>query len=337
MEIDFVITWVDGSDPAWLAEKAIAKGLPVADKNGVSTLAVSANRYRDWDNLRYWFRGVEKNTPWVRKIFFVTWGHVPQWLNLDHPKLQVIRHEDYLPKEALPTFSSASILSYIHKIPGLSEHFVVINDDMFLMSPMVPEDLFVNGLPCDQLIFDTISTNGNGDIFCHMLMNNLDIINRHFNKRDILRGQFRKVFFSGYGLTAIKSLLLLPWKTITGFHNHHLIQPYLKSCFEEVVRKEPEAFRKTAFNKFRTKDDVSEWVVRYWQLASGKFHPRRGSLGTYMEITNDCDPVAELIRKGKAKTICINDSDPNIDFEFCRDKINEAFQERFPEKSQFER
>ena len=58
---------------------------------------------------------------------------------------------------------------------------------------------------------------------------------------------------------------------------------------------------------------------------------------TYVEITNDCEGVARLIRESKAKCICINDSDPNIDFETCRDKINEAFQERFPVKSQFER
>lgn len=333
MDIDFVITWVDGSDPKWLAEKAMAKGLPV-DEN---SLAISANRYRDWDNLHYWFRGIEKNTPWVHKIYFVTWGHVPAWLNVDHPKIQVVRHEDYMPMDALPTFSSASILSVIHKIPGLSEHFVVINDDMFLLSPTMPEDLFVNGLPCDQLIFDTISANGTGDIFSHMMLNNLDIINRHFNKQEILRRQFRNIFFSGYGFMASKSLLLLPWKTITGFYNHHLIQPYLKSSFEEVERLEPELFRKTTYNKFRTKDDITEWVVRYWQLASGKYYPRRKSLGVYMEITNDIGPVTELIRNGKAKCICINDSDPNIDFEICRDEINKAFQDRFPLKSQFER
>ena len=50
-KIDFVIAWVDGSDPAWQAEKAQYRGGPVAD--------ASAVRYREWDTLRYWFRGVE--------------------------------------------------------------------------------------------------------------------------------------------------------------------------------------------------------------------------------------------------------------------------------------
>ena len=45
------------------------------------------NRYRDWNNLRYWFRGVEKFAPWVRKIHFVTWGHIPDWLDTTNPKI----------------------------------------------------------------------------------------------------------------------------------------------------------------------------------------------------------------------------------------------------------
>ena len=63
--IDFVITWVDGSSLEWQKEKA------KYDKNPL-TLANSSLRYRDWDQLKYWFRGVEKYAPWVNKIYFVT-------------------------------------------------------------------------------------------------------------------------------------------------------------------------------------------------------------------------------------------------------------------------
>lgn len=81
--IDFVITWVDGGDAAWQAEKnRYGKEMYPA---GASALRRAENddsdeRYRDWDNLKYWFRGVEKYAPWVRKIHFVTWGHLPEWL-----------------------------------------------------------------------------------------------------------------------------------------------------------------------------------------------------------------------------------------------------------------
>ena len=79
-DIDFVITWVDGNDPLWLKEYRKYKG--IEDEEFVF-------RYRDWDFLRYWFRGVEENAPWVRKIHFVTWGHIPSWLDTSNPKINI--------------------------------------------------------------------------------------------------------------------------------------------------------------------------------------------------------------------------------------------------------
>ena len=109
-KVDFVILWVDGNDPEWQASKAKY----TADKGQDA----SANRYREWENLKYWFRGVEKFAPWVNNVYFVTCGHYPEWLNLEHPKLRFVRHEDFIPKECLPTFSSRPIdmnpVSYTH-------------------------------------------------------------------------------------------------------------------------------------------------------------------------------------------------------------------------------
>ncbi len=91
MKIDFVIIWVDGSDVEWKKERA------VYDKSIKDDADNGDHRYRDWNNLKYWFRGVEKFAPWVRKIHFITWGHLPKWLDISHPKLHLVRHEDYIP------------------------------------------------------------------------------------------------------------------------------------------------------------------------------------------------------------------------------------------------
>ena len=80
--------WVDGSDPAWLDEKKKYTPTEEADDRD--------ERYRDWNLLKYWFRGVEKYAPWVRKIHFVTWGHVPSWLDTDNDKLHIVKHEDFI-------------------------------------------------------------------------------------------------------------------------------------------------------------------------------------------------------------------------------------------------
>ncbi|MFQ7768319.1 MAG: hypothetical protein ACLRIL_08645 [Fusicatenibacter saccharivorans] len=93
----------------------------------------STSRYRDWDILKYWFRGVEKFAPWVNQIHFVTYGHVPDWLNEKHSKLHIVKHEDFIPQEFRPTFSSHPIEWNFHRIEWLTENFVYFNDDMFLI------------------------------------------------------------------------------------------------------------------------------------------------------------------------------------------------------------
>src|SRR5699024_690064 len=139
--IDFVICWVDGGDPDWLKEK---KRYSHDNNNDDRDI-----RYREWGIIKYWFRGVEKFAPWVNKIHFVTWGHTPSWLNVKHPKLNIVKHEDYIPSKYLPTFSSRPIELNLHRIKGLSEQFVFFNDDMFLLKPVKKEDFFKNGLPRD--------------------------------------------------------------------------------------------------------------------------------------------------------------------------------------------
>lgn len=70
--IDFVITWVDGSDPLWFRQKQNAK-----KKQGVSVdIDDRIERYRDWEILKYLFRSIENFAPWVNNVYFVTCGHL---------------------------------------------------------------------------------------------------------------------------------------------------------------------------------------------------------------------------------------------------------------------
>lgn len=105
--------------------------------------AKSANndaRFRDYDTFKYWFRAIEKNATWVNRIYLVTCGHLPKWLNVQHPKLTVVKHSDFIPEAYLPTFSSDTIALNLHRIKGLSENFVYFNDDMFLINPTKSTD-----------------------------------------------------------------------------------------------------------------------------------------------------------------------------------------------------
>ena len=128
-KIDFVVPWVDSSDPAWIEQyNHYRPEKPITDRG----------RFRNWDIFRYWFRAVEQYAPWVNKVYLVTNGTFPEWVNAECPKLVLVRHEDYIPEKFLPTFSSHTIELNMDKIPGLSEHFVYFNDDMYINAPPLP-------------------------------------------------------------------------------------------------------------------------------------------------------------------------------------------------------
>ena len=206
-KIDFVLIWVDGGDEAWRKEKNKYAGLPDDTINGEI-------RFRDWDNLKYWFRGVEKFAPWVNNVYFVTCGHYPKWLNLDCPKLKFIKHSDYIPEKYLPTFSSHTIELNLHRIEGLSEKFVYFNDDTFLTKKVTPEDFFKNDLPLRKV--DEVILPGEDDFMSYVQMTNSIVIKSHFDKHEVIKKNFSKFFSLKNGLKpTIRKICLVPFKNFS--------------------------------------------------------------------------------------------------------------------------
>ena len=211
--IDFVIPWVDGEDPAWRRQFLAVRRAEGADASEI--------RFRDWRNLRYWFRGVERLAPWVRRIHFITWGHLPAWLNTSNPRLHVVDHADYIPSAYLPTFNSNTIELNIARIEGLAERFVLFNDDTFLLRPVRPGDFFRRGLPCDMARLSVVQPSSVG----HIVYNDLELINAAHRKGAVLRRWPGKWFSPRYGVVnLLKSLTLVPWSTFPGILDTHMRQ-----------------------------------------------------------------------------------------------------------------
>lgn len=328
-KIDFVITWVDCNDPEW--QKEFNTYLP---KNH-NTNDIRAERYRNWDNLRYWFRGVEKFAPWVNKVHFVSCGQVPDWLNLNAPKLHFVKHSDYIPAEYLPTFSSRPIILNLHRIKELSEHFVIFDDDCFLIDKVEPERFFRNGLPCDMAALNAIVPI---NPFIHKDYNNLCVINSSFKKHEMLRKDFWKWFSPQAGNKLLRTLFLLPWRHFTGFYNHHLPQGYLKSTLEEVWECHEEIMLRTTVSRFRNITDVSPWVLRYWQLAKGNFVQLNveKSGKDFIVSETSLDKIVKIIEYRKKKVICLSEND-KTPYETAKAQINAAFHKILPDKSSFEK
>ena len=325
--IDFVIPWVDGGDPAWIKEKNRYAGRLTNEDDARDI------RFRDWETLKYWFRGVEKYAPWVRKVHFVTWGHLPEWMNTDHPKLHIVNHKDYIPEKYLPTFSSHVIELNMHRIPGLSSRFVYFNDDIFILRPISEQDFFVKGLPCDLCVANAI-TPRLGE-FSPILLQTTSYINKHFNKKQDIRKNFDKWFSLKYGKLLIRTLCLLPWTFHTGFYNHHLAVAYRKETLEQVWKEEPEILDQTCSHRFRNDMDVNQYIFRYWRLASGDFVPHE-ILGKYENMGEDNSAIYSAINQQICKLLCINDRENKADFIAEKRKLAEAFDSIFPEISNFE-
>lgn len=326
MKIDIVIPWVDGADPVWQADKARHSPEVLGDNQ--------ENRYRDFDNLQYLFRSIEKNAPWVNKIFFITYGHLPEWLNTDNPKLRIVNHKDFIPAEYLPTFSVNPIELNLHRIEELSEHFVYFNDDTFLTKAVTEVEFFKHGLPCDMGVLEAFTTK---EDFSYIPHNNMRVINKYFNKQANMKKNIFKWFNLKYKGLLYRNIALYPWKVHTGFYNHHMPSAHLKRTYREVWEKESDVLHQTSLHKFRTLEDVSAWLFRYWRLAKSEFHPHVVK-GKYFSVNSlvVAETVAEELRNPKHTFICINDT-VTRDFEEIKTLINASLERAFNEKSSYEK
>ena len=332
MEIDIVILWVDGSDPAWLAQKK--EYLPPAEAD-----SDSVNRYRDWGLLPYWFRAIESYAPWVRTVHFATWGHVPAFLNLDAPKLHVVKHTDFIPAEYLPTFSSHAIEMNIHRIPGLAEHFIYFNDDIFLLRPMEPTDFFRNGLPCTYGREVPWTFSGEVGIWSHAAANDLGVINAHFSKKEAIRHHRDKFYSKCYGWkNNLRTFMLNTFfpDYFTGFQNLHAPVAYRKRTFQEVWAAEPELLDSTCRNRFRNSGDVNQWVCLWWQVASGNFAPGVVDNVVSSATAGNLEAMCGIIEHQTHDFVCINDPEGDVDVEALSQRLKQAFENVLHEKSGFE-
>ena len=333
-KIDFVITWVDGNDEKWIKEKEKWSLNKKTDDSTFSNWTNNITRFRDWGLLKYWFRGVEEFAPWVNNVFFITYGHVPEWLNTENKKIRIVKHSEYMPAESLPTFNSNAIELNMHRIQGLSDKFVYFNDDMFLLKRVNEKDFFVNGKPVLLAALDIIPLELDKTF---SVINNTKIINKYFNKKEVIFNSIFKWINIKYGKHLFKTLFLLPWKRFSGLRESHVAIPYDKKYFYEIWEKEYDRMYKTTCNKFREEEDPNHWLVENWQILNDFFEPRWSTFGISFEKPID-NEILSTITKQKYKCICINDYPcSEDDFNRQRGELIDAFEKILPKKSSFEK
>lgn len=324
--IDFVIPWVDGADTNWQEKKIKYQGDMTTEGN-------SNQRFEDFGTLKYLFRSIEKYANWVNKIWLITDQQIPEWL-ADNPQVQVVDHKDYIPAKYLPTFNSNVIELNVWRIADLSEHFVLLNDDFLFVSDTKRSDFFSEkGQPKDIAAQSVFMPR---DDFAHIPVNNISLINQQFSKRQWLKKNWRVAFSYKNGVALnMLSIILSPLPYITRFFEPHVGTAYLKSNFVKVWELFPAKLELTSQNKFREINEVSHWLVRYYQIMTGQIKARSHNFGKYLGIS-DVAVLEKALDNRKYKMIVLNDNATAKNIGLVQKSMH-VLEKTFEDKGQYEK
>lgn len=310
MDIDLVYLWVDGSDPIWLAKRNQYIGKPT---EGLDTNCVG--RYANNDELKYSLRSIEMYAPWIRRIFIVTDGQVPAWLDTDNPKIHIVDHKEIMPAEILPCFNSVVIEHHLHNIPDLSEYFIYANDDMLLAKSTTPETFFgVDGLPILRISW------------------------RAFKKLSIwFKTHIKHKQLTYYKQTIHNAALLIEQKYGIYYSSrlHHNMTSYLKSNYQHTRELFNDAISPTLINRVRMPNDIQRNLYSYVLLAEHKAHKQYSNDNISFCIQIHDHRLYERFKKYKPTFLCINDTQYANDDD--RRLAREFLEQQFPKKSAFEK
>ncbi|MEC4986847.1 MAG: Stealth CR1 domain-containing protein [Oscillatoria sp. PMC 1068.18] len=131
--IDAVYTWVNGNCPTY---QQLCRQYSENQKD------LNPERYRDqYSLLMYSLRSLEKYVPWINNIYLFTCRpQVPEWLNLNHPQIKIVHHDQVIDSEYLPTFNCNVIETYLHKIPFSADYLLYLNDDFLFGNQTTKSD-----------------------------------------------------------------------------------------------------------------------------------------------------------------------------------------------------
>lgn len=310
MDIDLVYLWVNGNDPQWLAKRNACIG-KTEEKSAVNC----DGRYADNDELKYSLRSIDKYAPWLRRIFIVTDNQVPVWLDTSNARVRIVDHKEIMPDVCLPCFNSAVIEHFLYKIPGLAEHFIYANDDMFINKPVTPETFFdKDGLPIVRFN------------------------RRPFRKWTLLfKEKVQGKRLSNYVQTIRNSAELVEKKygKYYGGKTHHNIDAYLRSDYEHAAKVFEDEIRTTLPNHVRSENDIQRNIYSYVALAEKRGHLHYVTQRTSFRLHIQNESHYGKLERYNPILFCMNDSQYAKD---CDRKRAAAFlDKRFPEKSQYEK
>ena len=274
--VDVVVTYVDNTDPYW------------QDQISQFNTEIDEKRYRNWENLQYWYKLVKKNLEFAQNIYLVvsSESQIPNWVH--STDINIVLHEDIIPEKYLPTFNSTTIEMFLCKIKGLSEHFIYFNDDMFPVMLHSMNDFFIDGTPVYELV-------------------------RHSTCQNSFRRQCR----NSYRLAC--ECLRMHDNSQNYLYIRHSATPLLKSSCEAVWEKaEDKIF--DSITRFREPFNYTQYLFPDYDILRGNFVESTYDFEYY--VLSDASYIKQQLEANAHKMLCLNDSGHCIDFENMKAIVN---------------
>ncbi|WP_165986804.1 stealth family protein [Streptomyces sp. YIM 98790] len=280
--VDVVYTWVDGNEPGMRAKRARYQGRGTAD---ILDKEINESRYTSHDELRYSLRSLHMYAGFVRHIYLVTDGQRPAWLDEDAAGITVVDHREIFPGGTLPVFNSHAIETRLHHIPGLSDHYLYFNDDVFVGRPVLPEHFFLGSgvmkVPVSPLKI------GAGKPHAEETATNSASKN-------------------------VRRLLLDRFGRLTTNNFMHTPLPQQRATLAELEEMFPEEIRRTTASRFRSPQDVAltSPLLYQYALLTGRGVPGRFSF-RYVNISREDagQRLDDLLSGRRYDFFCLNDVD----------------------------
>lgn len=302
-KIDIVILWINPEDKYWNNEYEKYSEIEGRKVEG-------SIRYRDYGTLKYILRGIEKNAPWVNKVHLILSGEsqIPTWLDVNYDSLEIHYHKEFIPVNLLPTFNSNVIEVYLHKIKSLSQHYILFNDDQFIL----------NKLDAEMFVKD------NYPVFMGKtkpLEFKLDLFNSFHQSLD--NNLKFEINFCTQNNLSIKK-----------YKHAHLPECHCKDFEMEVVSNNKPLFINSFIrSKFRSNDNFTNWLFSDLIQLKGDYYKNIDLYNNscYHLITNQTN-----FNDFKDKQlVCFNDN-KDINFMECTKRLVTFLDSIYPDKSSFE-
>ncbi|RMB85180.1 stealth family protein [Streptomyces shenzhenensis] len=309
--VDVVYTWVDGEEPGMRAKRARYQERGTAE---ILDKETNASRYTSHDELKYSLRSLAMYADFVRHIYLVTDGQKPHWLDDRAPGITVVDHRDIFPQDVLPVFNSHAIETRLHHIPGLSEHYLYFNDDVFVGRRVTAEHFF----------------HGSGLMKIPVSPLKIGVGKPHAEETA-----------TNSASKNVRRLLLDKFGRMTTNNFMHTPLPQQRGALRALEELFPQDVRRTTASRFRSPQDIAMTAPLLYQYAlmTGLGVPGRFSF-RYVNINRpDAEArLADLRRNRRFDFFCLNDVDvlPE-EREQVGIRMGEFLENYFPFPSPFEK